>query len=621
MFRYVALIWDSADPPQADAAQSVTRRLQASPSQWHEALNCPGLRVLCADTRPGSFEPHLLARNAGVVLGSVFSRSRTVDETAPAPRCPLTESQTTAIVESRGEWLVTHCWGNYVALIADAHSASKWVVKDPCGSLPCFTTGFRGITIVFSAIADCIELGSLRFTINRRYLERRLYGGDITQQCDALNEVSQIRRGECVEIDPRRQPSLVSRHFCWTPFDFPQANDLIGNADEAARALRNTLRSCSWTLAGCHDSVLLRLSGGLDSSIILGCLKDAPTRPRLLGYTQYVPDNPLDPRRWARVAAQHAGCAHVEVEAASTSIHLDAVLQMAPTAEPINTFMHLATAAHEQDLVARCAASAIFTGDGGDCVFGSFCIGEAVVAYLRRNGLRPAVLGLASQSALALRQTTWQALRRALRMWLTGRSSTSIAALNDDARRLVAHSVVEECSTHPGVHPWLSRFEHEPWEAMSKLGMLLGTPDLYAGQAKPSAAAPEIVAPIYSQPVIELSLRIPADVLFTGGRDRGLARCAFTGDVAQSILDRAWKDRAGNFHEEVIRRNLDWLRQIFLDGVLVDEGLLDRAAVERALSPGMAKSQVFPGEILRHLDTEIWARQWVPRRSGVLRAA
>jgi asparagine synthase (glutamine-hydrolysing) len=151
--------------------------------------------------------------------------------------------------------------------------------------------------------------------------------------------------------------------------------------------------------------------------------------------------------------------------------------------------------------------------------------------------------------------------------------------------------------------------------------MLLAAPDLYAGQAQPGAPGPEIVAPIYSQPMIEVALRIPADVLFAGGQDRGLARRAFRGDVPQAILSRVWKDRAGGFHDEVIQRNRDWLREMFLDGVLVSEGLLDRAALERALAPGLVKSDVFPGELLRHLDTEIWARQWTQRRNGVLRAA
>jgi len=151
--------------------------------------------------------------------------------------------------------------------------------------------------------------------------------------------------------------------------------------------------------------------------------------------------------------------------------------------------------------------------------------------------------------------------------------------------------------------------------------MLMASPDLYAGQADPTADGLEIVAPIYAQPMIELALRIPADVLFAGGQDRGLARRAFRGDVPQPILNRVWKDRAGNFHDEIIQRNRDWLREIFLDGVLVSEGLLDRGALERALAPGLVRCDVFPGELLRHLDTEIWARQWTSRRDGVLQAA
>jgi asparagine synthase (glutamine-hydrolysing) len=151
--------------------------------------------------------------------------------------------------------------------------------------------------------------------------------------------------------------------------------------------------------------------------------------------------------------------------------------------------------------------------------------------------------------------------------------------------------------------------------------MLLAAPDLYAGQAQPGAAGPEIIAPIYAQPMIEVALRIPADVLFAGGQDRGLARRAFRGAVPQPILDRIWKDRAGGFHDELIQRNRDWLREMFLDGVLVSEGLLDRVALERALAPGVVKSDVFPGELLRHLDTEIWARQWQPLRKDALRAA
>jgi asparagine synthase (glutamine-hydrolysing) len=52
-----------------------------------------------------------------------------------------------------------------------------------------------------------------------------------------------------------------------------------------------------------------------------------------------------------------------------------------------------------------------------------------------------------------------------------------------------------------------------------------------------------------------------------------------------------------------------------LEGALVKSGLLDRALLEEALSASPSKSQVYPGEIFRHLDTELWARHWLPSSS------
>jgi asparagine synthase (glutamine-hydrolysing) len=621
MFRYVALIWDPRDSRQAETALAATRRLKAAASQWQEALDLAGLRVLCTDIQPGSLEPHVLAGRAGVVLGSLFTRNSDLADDTSARSCALDGVRSAAIVESRGEWLVRNAWGNYVAFICDPLTGTVRVLKDPCGSLPCFITAIGGITVAFSAIADCRQLGATRFTVNRRFIQHRLYGGDMTHQWNALNEVTQIRRGECAEFSPRQEPALVGRRSLWSPFEFAQVRDLLDDPQVATAALRNTLRSCTATLAACHESALMRISGGLDSSIVLACLRGSPRRPRLLAYTQYAADGPLDPRRWARMAVADAGCEHAEMELSAAAVRLAEILELAPAAEPFSTLMHLVTATHERALAARHPATATFTGDGGDNVFGSFCIGEAATAYLRRNGPRPAVLRIAAESALILRQTTWRALHNALRMWLTGQSLMSIDALNIEARRLVTAHVVSECETHPAVHPWLAGMRRAPWEAISKLGMLLASPDLYTGQAQPSAAGPEIIAPIYAQPMIEVALRIPADVLFAGGQDRGLARRAFRGDVPQPILNRIWKDRAGNFHDELIQRNLDWLREIFLDGVLVSEGLLDRVALERALALGPLKSNVFPGELLRHLDTEIWTRQWTASCTGALQAA
>jgi hypothetical protein len=73
------------------------------------------------------------------------------------------------------------------------------------------------------------------------------------------------------------------------------------------------------------------------------------------------------------------------------------------------------------------------------------------------------------------------------------------------------------------------------------------------------------------------------------------------------------KERVPGLYDEMVRRNRDFLRELFLDGVLIGEGLLSRGAVEAALSGSAARGGALPEEIFRHLDTEIWARAWTQK--------
>jgi hypothetical protein len=44
--------------------------------------------------------------------------------------------------------------------------------------------------------------------------------------------------------------------------------------------------------------------------------------------------------------------------------------------------------------------------------------------------------------------------------------------------------------------------------------------------------------------------------------------------------------------------------------VLVEEGILDPAKLERALNTAPSKTTVRSAELLKHLDLELWARRW-----------
>jgi asparagine synthase (glutamine-hydrolysing) len=607
MFRYIALVWNATDEQQSRTAESLEERLRAR--RWRRAFAIDGLRVLCAD-ESDTLRSLPLPNNAGVILGTLFERNRDIDDDSPARRAALSARGSEAILASQGRWLIENCWGNYVALLHDAAAGVVRVLKDPTGTLPCFKTSCEELTILFSHIGDCIELGARGFSVDRAYLRERVLGF-IDLDNDALEQVEQIRRGECVEIDPAARPTLRSRRFYWDPFTFLQPGSVIEDPTLAAASMRATVRSCTQTLSAGHASLLHRLSGGLDSSIVAGCLARAATQPRIACYTFFNPQGRSDERPWARLAAEHSGFEHLECPVIPAEINFADLARARPATEPLSLLSYMMRSTLDHRLAAERKVTAVFTGDGGDSGFCSDSFPYAVTDYLRRHGPRLAALRLASEVALRTERSTGAVLLSSIRHWLFGAKMREQRLALLMGSQLVSPQLRDSFAmprSYP--HPWFSQLRYVPWDVIRRLGLLVGTPEFYnvIDAAQPQ---PELIAPLYAQPAIELFLRIPIHVHAEGGRDRGLARRAFVREVPEQILLRQWKDRAPGFHSELLQRNLDFVRELFLDGVLVKEGLLHRAAVEAALAAGPSKTEVLPVEILRHLDVEIWARYWM----------
>ncbi|MBE0547905.1 MAG: hypothetical protein IH627_09685 [Rubrivivax sp.] len=126
-------------------------------------------------------------------------------------------------------------------------------------------------------------------------------------------------------------------------------------------------------------------------------------------------------------------------------------------------------------------------------------------------------------------------------------------------------------------------------------------------------AAPELVNPLLSQPLIELVLRIPTYVLTLGGRGRGLARRAFAQDLPPEIVSRRSKGGLQEQITTILARNLAFARQVLLDGELVRRGLIDRSRLERALSGGPG-AVGRAGEIHMYIGVEAWLQRWSASR-------
>lgn len=468
----------------------------------------------------------------------------------------------------------------------------------------------RGIHVIFSCIEDCLAFNLGRFTVNWSYVADCAIGGWTNGESRPLNELDQIARGECIEIDSTSN-AVAHRRFYWKPSAFARSPKLLEDKELAAVLLRRTVKHCVRSWAACYDSLLVRLSGGLDSSVVVGCL-DGQRSAKVTCFTYYGSNPGADPRRWARLAARHAGADHVEVAMNAPQVSLDAILNPAPTPVPVSLMSYYLASRIEREVVRDRAVTAIFTGDGGDSGFGSLSIGRAIDELIQNHGFGVHAIKLAAQIAAIRDTTTLRVLIDAVRRRTVGTHLfQDNAPLFDKLGQMASHEIRRTALAYDHYpHPWFRDEAGVPWGLIYRLGALLTAPEFYDPFSAPGECQPDPVHPLYSQPVLELCLHIPLYVHFLNGRDRGLARDAFAAEVPKEIRQRQWKDRGANVDEELVAGNLPFLRSILLDGALAREGIVDRPAIERTLSNTPAKAAAELPVILHYLDIEVWVRKW-----------
>jgi len=609
MFRYIALIWNPKNLAASETVDLLSRRIADVVSTLRECFRNDGLIVMCSDAEGSGLKPYHLENVSGVLLGRPFRRNSDINDDCAAKECTFDSAACDRLIASKGHSLITDYWGEYVAFLIDKSDAVKRIIKDPTGNLPCFQCSWRNVDIVFSCLSDCIDLRLLPFTINWSYVESNVGSGGYDASLKSLNEVTEVHRGECLEITSERRSTIK---LYWHPTLFAEPERAIESVSSAVQALRATVRSATRTLAQSHERVLMRLSGGLDSSIISGCLRDIAPRPAVGSYTYFAPRGRSDERRWARLAAEYAGSEHLELAMDPLNVRLDSLTGARPSVSPTSAFSQLKLGEMEREIAATHSYTAVFSGDGGDSVLGGVCIPSAVDDFIRLRGLSTGIFKLAAQVALRTDTLAWHVLCNAARRRMFGSSmrdyrekllrGTALAADTTRGRRL-------NCDTFP--HPWFKDHSEVPWHIINRLGNLIGPPDFYDPFVPPATSSPFVASPLYSQPVVELCLRIPVFVHFFAGRERGLARAAFRHEVPAQILRRQWKDRAPGVFEELVFRNRKFLRDMLLGGALCSHKLLDAGAIESVLSDDINTKPFFVNELMKHLILEIWVRHFV----------
>lgn len=602
MFRYVAFVWDDFDLAARERADLLAQRLRDASPEWQPVMDLRGARVFCAGVRAGSSEARLLHRGRGVVLGTLFERhSGSTSQRAPLT---FTEDESQKIHASGGRRLISGYWGRYVALLRDEASRTTRIVRDPTGTFPCFSMEMSGVHVYFSRMEDVSGLDGQAFSVNWKYVAAMLCLTQIQIQSTGLNEVSRVLGGECVE----HRGGRVSRNFYWNPLELAQAGEVIEDARQAADALRSATYDCVHAWASSYPSLVHLLSGGLDSSIILASLKQAPSRPKMACLNYYSSGSNADERHYARLAAEGSGCEVIERERNSL-LSLEPLLRIRQSPIPMDYFFFLDEGRCEADVAREQGAQAIFSGYGGDQLFYRSQAWLGATDFLMSHGFGPAMFEVALDAARMDRTSVWSVLGRAARRSVSGRRWS----LQDDQlpnrKTVLRAEVVHDISRDSGlVHPWL----RAPGRALNgkifHAWQLLFPAEYYHPLGRDTD--PEFVAPLFSQPLLELAMRIPTWLLTRGGWDRAIARRAFEHDLPRSIVTRQTKGGQEEHAKAILVRNVTFAREMLLDGHLVREQLVQRDQLAEALQPGPARLGSGNAELYACLSAEAWARKW-----------
>jgi asparagine synthase (glutamine-hydrolysing) len=594
VFRYAAIIWNRDDHAQTAFSQSIASQLQRQSTPWQIAVHLPGLLVFYADAA-AYVMPHVLSNNRGVILGILFRKQ------GPAAGCVvLSEAEIERVSTTQGRALIDDFWGNYVAILADDRSFS--VLRGPASALPCLHIRHDGVDLYFSWMEGCAQLELRRLTIDWLAFARTLVGPYTSQRTD-IEGVQEILPGVC----KRRTGDHYSEEVLWDPIALSRRSP-IQDAYEAAHALRTVIRYCTHTWVSQHSRIVLSLSGGLDSSIILTCLADAPSRPDIVCINQYA-NECGDERSYARLACERAGTRLYEYFRSPRLDFTTAVYNVRIETSP--GLRIPAVDRIDPDFARAAGATAVFRGDGGDEISCRNRTDLSLADFLRDRGLRRGAFGLAMHAATMEGRTSWGVLVQSLRdAWLPRRWNLASLLASDPEGGTLLHpdvlSALRDDSAALGAR--VLRTRDAPPGRLFQISLMCARRPYYGPFTR--LGDPVTLAPLLSQPVIEVCLRIPTYFQMMGRRDRALSRQAFAGDLPPEITQRRDKGDAEPLARDTLVRNLDYVREMLLGGIVAQQGIVDLRRLEAALSSAPSTDAVPSVPLYDLLGAEIWARAW-----------
>lgn len=576
---YVALLWTGDAGPKAAAL------VPEIAAHW------PRLRRQSAEglelfTDPGQLGPSAVTE-AGLVLGWLGG-SRTADE--------LLDRAAGTI--ARAALLLDGTWGRYVAILRDVGERGLGILRDPSGALPAYLLDLGDVLLCASAMPRWLLVAAgVAPHASKDRLAQALTRPSLMTHTSPIEEVVTLPAGALY----LRQAGKARQLQLWRPAAFATRRT-IGR--EARIGLEASIDTACRSLASRFGKVALELSGGLDSSIVLGSIASDRPRTSLTCVNFATPYREGDEREHARAAADRWHVPLLELDASEHELDLRQISRCGTAVAPMIYGMDFVQEHAMTRIAGELGIEAIFTGQGGDAVLFQFPTVEVALDAYRARGLRSLISAIPFDAARRTHASVWSIWRQ----MLLSRFSTGQRDQERFHSGLLGPAARAAAEAPPSRHPWLDHADDLPPGKRLQLETL-ATSQIFFGPTHRGAAVP-LIHPLLAQPVLETCLAIPSYELSAGTNDRALAREVFANRLPASILHRRGKGEAGNYYGRAVVDAIPFLRSFLLDGTLVAHGLLDPDALSALLEEDALMLSGSARLPIVYAAFEAWARHW-----------
>lgn len=577
-YKFIALVADgSQEIPPVPAGMLEAMGMQCRLAQDQ-------LRVFAT-----SDTPMVLIPGRGLLIGHLFTMSGqpVVGE--------LSFDRTDKALQTH---LLENFWGEYVVVgQPQADGAGASFLRDPSGGMPCCYALHPGGGFVTSSVSLASELGLCSREVDWDFVIHTLVYPYLKSERTALRGIRELLPGCSLTIHGGHAFTTVM----WSPWTFVAPDRRLASVREAASVVRSNVSLAVEAWAGIDRSVLLELSGGLDSSIVAACLRQSDART--ICCTMVAPVPGTDERQYARQVADH-----LRLELLSADIDLEnARFNFPPPRDstvPGMGILHHPVDSAVAELAGKLGVTSLFSGAGGDTIF----------CYLR--GATPA--------ADAFKESGMSAGLTAIRDLSTLHRCSLAKASRLTLRKLIRGAKPHWKPVHEGVaaawrnipfdaHPWFEAPENALPGDRERISDLVGTQSFRDGVARSSRWPMRY--PLLTQPVMEACLRVPTWMWIAGGRNRSIARSAFSAALPGGILNRRSKGPYTRYYAAIHERHREAMLSFLMDGMLASRGLLDMDELRREAGSGPHPGRSLNTRMFDLCMVENWVRHQGSARS------